>query len=137
MDRRGGPESKVINAREREGFAWAADQAIILWTERRRLAIATLNRREMVRAKWNLRRATRLLERLRPSAKPCTRCRQWKPIGAFYWHEGQGKHDARCADCCRAIANARYRGRNRKVLKREAAVIQEKLMEATNAKNSI
>src|ERR1051326_7620372 len=108
--KRGGVESRVLTSWDRKALAWAADQAITLWTERRRLAIVNCDRRGIIRAKWHLRRATRLLERLRPSAKPCSRCREWKPIGQFYFHARQDRHDSRCAECRREMANMRYRG---------------------------
>ena len=107
--KRGGIESKVLSHRERRDMAWMCEQAISLWTINRRRAITNCQRKEIIRAKWHLRRATRLLERIRPSAKPCKKCGEWKSIKEFYWHNEHGNHDTRCIECRRGAANERYR----------------------------
>lgn len=143
MRKRGGIESRVMSPRERADSAWCCDQAITLWTERRRAAIHNRDEREVVRARWHIRRATRLLERLRPSAKPCKSCSQregktvWKPIGSFYWHSTQDRHDTNCAECRRDAANRRYRNGLLYEEKRGEELLQrgEKLIQEMNQRN--
>lgn len=114
--RRGGVESNVFSRREREGFAWLAEETIRAWEDRRRLAIANCDRDGIILAKWRLRRAKRLLERIRPSRKPCRLCSEragfevWYPIEQFYRHGRTGKHDKDCAGCRRLESKLRYRG---------------------------
>ena len=139
---RGGfPESKVLSKWDRGSVVWACEQALAYWIERRRLAIANLDRRGIIRAKWNLRRATRLMERLRPSAKPCNRCGKWKPIDQFYFHAKAERHGARCDECCRELANMRYRSglvyqrkQKEKLLQRGKELIQESRRQSGDAK---
>ncbi len=71
-----------------------------------------------------LTRARLVMEAFKPSRKVCYVCKDSQPIEQFYFHARRDRHEGRCRECCRKIANGRYRGGI--LLKRRENALQEK-----------
>jgi hypothetical protein len=93
------PTSRVFSREERDGFAWACSIAARHFAARLETATKRGEQSAADRCQEGIVRATRLLERVQPTARDCTVCHQRKPIGEFYLRTRGHQREAQCRSC--------------------------------------